>query len=88
MNFIIFIFLIVTGSYDRPEREHREPPKKGNTIYIHGIRINEDLVRSVFTNFGKIIRIRMETEKKWVLFMLLCENVGERAYWVFFLDKI
>uniref|UniRef100_A0A0B6ZTN5 Negative elongation factor E n=1 Tax=Arion vulgaris TaxID=1028688 RepID=A0A0B6ZTN5_9EUPU len=50
-------------SYDKPEREHREPPKKGNTLYVNGIGINEDLIRKSFSNFGKIVNINMETDK-------------------------
>ncbi|KAK3768443.1 hypothetical protein RRG08_053435 [Elysia crispata] len=47
-------------SYDRPERE---PPKKGNTIFVHGYGITEDMMRKSFSNFGKIINIKMEKER-------------------------
>ncbi|XP_005106068.1 negative elongation factor E [Aplysia californica] len=50
-------------SYDRPEREHRDPPKKGNTIYVHGVGITEDMLKKSFSNFGKIVNISMETER-------------------------
>lgn len=62
----LFVFLF-SGSYDRPEREHREPPKRGNTLYVHGIGINEDMLRKSFSNFGKIVNINMETDKRYVL---------------------
>ncbi|RUS80413.1 hypothetical protein EGW08_011825 [Elysia chlorotica] len=47
-------------SYDRPERE---PPKKGNTIFVHGFGITEDMMKKSFSNFGKIINIKMEKER-------------------------
>ncbi|GFO17725.1 negative elongation factor e [Plakobranchus ocellatus] len=47
-------------SYDRPERE---PPKKGNTIFVQGFGITEDMLQKVFSKFGKIVNINMERER-------------------------
>ncbi|GFS23461.1 negative elongation factor E [Elysia marginata] len=47
-------------SYDRPVKE---PPKKGNTVFVHGHSINEDMMRKAFSTFGKIINIKMEKER-------------------------
>lgn len=47
-------------SYDRPERE---PPKKGNTIFVHGYTINEEMMRSTFSRFGRIVKIKLERER-------------------------
>ena len=46
------------------ERKEREPPTRGNTIYIHGHGISEETIRRTFSNFGNIIHVNMEKEKK------------------------
>ncbi|XP_041369006.1 negative elongation factor E-like [Gigantopelta aegis] len=46
---------------DRPDR--REPPKKGNTIYVRGHRITEELLRKAASNFGVVLNISMERDK-------------------------
>ncbi|XP_045197091.1 negative elongation factor E-like isoform X2 [Mercenaria mercenaria] len=49
---------------DRRERPDREPlPKKGNTVYVHGHGVNEELLRKAFHNFGNIVNISMEKER-------------------------
>jgi len=47
------------------ERDYRdrEPPKKGNTIFVKGIGVTEELMRKTFNSFGKIINVAMETER-------------------------
>lgn len=49
----------------RPDRrdKDREAPRRGNTIYVYGHGINEDILRKAFSNFGTIIHITMEKEK-------------------------
>ena len=45
-------------------REREQPPKKGNTVYIYGHNLTEALVKKAFSNFGVMINITMEPEKK------------------------
>ncbi|XP_064616296.1 LOW QUALITY PROTEIN: negative elongation factor E-like [Liolophura sinensis] len=49
--------------YERDDRREREAPKKGNTIYVHGHGVNEDLLRKAFCNLGTILNISVEKEK-------------------------
>jgi negative elongation factor E len=58
------IMLFTEVERDREERKERDPPKRGNTIYIHGLGITEDIIRRTFSNFGNIVHINMEKEKK------------------------
>lgn len=49
---------------DRRERGDREPlPKKGNTVYVYGHSVTEEILRKALTNFGNIVNISMETER-------------------------
>ncbi|XP_013418807.1 negative elongation factor E [Lingula anatina] len=49
---------------DRPERDRdREYPKKGNTIYVYGQGITEEMLKKAFANFGTVVNINMEVEK-------------------------
>ncbi|XP_078685901.1 negative elongation factor E-like [Branchiostoma floridae x Branchiostoma belcheri] len=49
-----------SSSFD--DRDRREP-RKGNTLYVHGHGITEDLLKKSFSNFGNIINISMELDK-------------------------
>ena len=57
------------GDREIREREPRErdPPKRGNTVYVNGHGITEELLRKAFSNFGSIVNITMEGEKKLVV---------------------
>ncbi len=35
----------------------------GNTVYVYGYKVNEELLKTTFSQFGKIINISMEVEK-------------------------
>jgi len=57
---------------DREERgltEQREgrtvdsKPRQGNTIYVFGYNLSEDLLKTAFRDIGKIVNISTETEK-------------------------
>ena len=53
---------------DRGDRGDREPlPKKGNTVYVYGHNVTEEILRKAFSNFGTIVNISMETERQYVL---------------------
>ncbi|CAG5119758.1 unnamed protein product [Candidula unifasciata] len=77
------IYVVSAGygnrSYDRPEREHREPPKRGNTLYVHGLGINEDMLQKSFSNFGKIVNINMETDKNTAFITFENMDAAEQA---------
>ena len=52
---------------ERHEFERREPPKKGNTVYVTGHNINKELLKRVFSKIGVVINVTMEKDKsKWV----------------------
>ena len=67
---------------DREERgltekkEKTDKPRVGNTIFVQGFQITEDLLRKAFMNCGLIINISMEVEKELVFdfyfHLLLC----------------
>ena len=48
---------------DRREFERREPPKKGNTVYVTGHNVSEDLLQRVFSKIGRILHVTMEKDK-------------------------
>ena len=42
----------------------REPPKKGNTVYVRGHGLTEEILRKAFSNVGDIMNVTMERNKK------------------------
>ncbi|KAK0041947.1 negative elongation factor E [Biomphalaria pfeifferi] len=46
------------------EREHRDPPKKGQTLFVKGQGITKEIIQKSFSNFGNILNINMEPEKQ------------------------
>ena len=48
---------------DRRERE-REPTRKGNTIYVYGENLTEELLKKAFGNIGNVVNVNMEKDKK------------------------
>jgi len=36
----------------------------GNTVYVHGLGVTEEILRKTFSNFGTIVNISMEKERK------------------------
>ncbi len=55
--------------WERTERRRRiernDPPKKGNTVYVYGLGVNEDIIRKPFSSIGKIVHISMEMDKRY-----------------------
>lgn len=49
--------------FDRDREDRREQPKKGNTIYVHGHGVTEELLRKAFATFGTIVNITMELDR-------------------------
>ena len=49
---------------EREDRRERDLPKKGNTIYVHGHGLTEELLNKAFSSLGTIINISMEPDKK------------------------
>ena len=58
--FLCFSFPVGERRFDRS----REPPKKGNTVYVFGLGITEEILSRVFSKIGKVLNIHMEKEKK------------------------
>lgn len=50
------------GSLEKEKKP--EKPRAGNTIFVQGYSITEDLLRKAFMNCGIIINISMEVEKE------------------------
>lgn len=44
-----------------------DKPRQGNTIYVFGYQITEELLKNAFNPIGKIVNISMEVEKVSVL---------------------
>lgn len=44
-----------------------DKPRQGNTIFVHGYKITEDLLRKTFQGMGNIVNVSMEIEKKLVI---------------------
>ena len=42
-----------------------DKPRQGNTVYVRGFGVNEQLLRRAFHKFGAIVNISMEIEKKY-----------------------
>lgn len=38
--------------------------KRGNTVYVHGYGLTDDLCRKAFQAFGKFTNISVDTKKK------------------------
>lgn len=49
--------------FDRDREDRRETPKKGNTIYVYGHGVTEELLRKAFATFGTIVNISMELDR-------------------------
>lgn len=70
---------------DREERgltekkEKTDKPRVGNTIFVQGFQITEDLLRKAFMNCGLIINISMEVEKDRGFVTFKTEEAAERA---------
>lgn len=45
---------------------NRDNPQQGNTIYVHGENISEDILRLAFSTFGPVLNITAEPNKKYV----------------------
>ena len=62
----MYLLLWYDGDHGDEEKKDHEPPKRGNTVYIHGHNITEEMIRRTFLNFGKIVNVNMEKDKKLV----------------------
>ncbi|XP_029656219.1 negative elongation factor E isoform X1 [Octopus sinensis] len=49
--------------YDRDREERSDNPRKGNTIYVYGHKVTEELLRKAFENIGPIVNVTMELER-------------------------
>lgn len=50
-------------SADRTRDGHVERPRQGNTIYVHGANVTDEVLRAGFSSFGSIVNITMEMDK-------------------------
>lgn len=56
-----------------------DKPRQGNTVYVFGYQINEDLLKKAFQPLGKIVNISMEVEKNCGFVTFDRADVAERA---------
>lgn len=45
------------------EGRKSDKPRQGNTVYVNGYQITEDILKTTFTDCGKIVNVSMEVEK-------------------------
>ena len=45
-----------------------DKPRQGNTVYVFGFQITEDILKNTFSPIGKIVNISMEVEKVFIIF--------------------
>ncbi|XP_032940087.1 negative elongation factor E [Catharus ustulatus] len=52
------------GAFRRSDSfPERRPPRKGNTLYVHGAELSPELLRGAFGPFGAIIDLSMDTPR-------------------------
>lgn len=52
------------GAFRRSDSfPERRPPRKGNTLYVHGAELSPELLRAAFGPFGAIIDLSMDTPR-------------------------
>ncbi|KAK3913634.1 Negative elongation factor E [Frankliniella fusca] len=64
---------------DKDKEKKPEKPRAGNTIFVQGYSITEDLLRKAFMNCGTIINVSMEVEKDRGFVTFKTEEAAERA---------
>ncbi|XP_014677228.1 PREDICTED: negative elongation factor E-like [Priapulus caudatus] len=47
----------------RRDFDYEREPRRGNTIYVRGYNVTEEMLRKTFVNFGPILNVSMEAEK-------------------------
>ncbi len=52
--------------YNKPDTTKMDKPKPGNTIFVSGHKITEEILRRTFSTLGVIKDISVEPEKKFV----------------------
>ncbi|KAJ1523504.1 hypothetical protein ONE63_001356 [Megalurothrips usitatus] len=75
-------FVTARNKEDKKTEESKDKPEKpraGNTIFVQGFSITEELLRKAFMNCGDIINISMEIEKDRGFVTFKTEEAAERA---------
>ena len=57
---------VESGGNDRQDR-WSSPPQRGNTVYVHGHGISEEIIQRAFAKIGGIANVSMDTNRKSVL---------------------
>lgn len=60
-NVLLFRSLVYIGSDSFPERR---APRKGNTVYVHGVGMKKQVLTDAFAKFGKIIDLATDPPRK------------------------
>jgi len=58
-----------SGGGDRQDR-WSSPPARGNTVYVHGHGVSEDVLQRAFAKIGGIVNINMDALRKLVALSL------------------
>lgn len=49
-----------------------EKPRAGNTIFVSGNKVTEDFLKKTFNDYGTIVNVSMEIEKRYGSYFLIC----------------
>lgn len=66
------------GSGDRLDR-WTSPPQRGNTVYVHGHGVSEEIIRRAFAKIGGILNISMDTNRNCGFVMFENMDLADRA---------
>ena len=62
-----YCYLLTAGErgrdFERSDHD-REAPKKGNTVYVRGHGLTEEMLRKAFNSVGEILNLTTERNKK------------------------
>jgi len=64
------VFHSELGGSDRQDR-WSSPPQRGNTVYVHGHGVSEDVLQRAFAKIGGIVNISMDPHRKLVLYQCI-----------------
>ncbi len=65
---------------DREERRlEPDKPRQGNTVYVFGYSVTEDILKATFADCGKIVNVSMEVEKNCGFVTFDKPEAAERA---------
>lgn len=67
-----------SGGGDRQDR-WSSPPQRGNTVYVHGHGVSEEILQRAFAKIGGIVNISMDTNRNCGFVMFETVELADRA---------